>query len=190
MIFPVSFQILLVLLCFVLISSIEESDVYFFAYGSDMQYNRVAEKVGRVNVIGSAVLPNFDFRFNKFGIDGTGKANIVESTGKSVYGVLYRCTRRQLDTLDQFEGVPEHATREIVTVTVQKSGETVEATTYRASKRMTINPGLPPSTSYLSSMLDGAKFHSFPVEFGVHIQSLLNQLGYVSEDKKEKHREL
>jgi hypothetical protein len=185
-----SYSLLLLLLCTILVSSIEEGDIFFFAYGSDMQYHSVVEKVGRVTTVGPAILDNWEFRFNKFGSDGTGKANIVENGGKSLYGVLYKCSPRQLDSLDQFEGVPGHANREPVKVKLQKTGEYVDAITYRASKRMTINPGLPPSTAYLTAMLEGAKQFNFPVEFGIHLQSLLDQLGYVPDNEKQKHREL
>jgi hypothetical protein len=75
-------------------------------------------------------------------------------------------------------------------VTLKATGQTVEAIAYKATKRMTINPGLPPSTAYLTDMLQGAKEHSFPSEFGVHLQALLNQLGYVPEDQKNRHKEL
>lgn len=155
-----------------------------------MHQSRVVEKVGRVANVGFAVLNNWGFRFSKFGTDGTGKANIIEEKDASVYGVVYRCSRRQLDTLDQFEGVPDFAGRESVSVTLKGTGQTVEAIAYKATKRMTINPGLPPSTPYLTDMLQGAKEHNFPVEFGVHLEALLNQLGYVPEDQKSRHQEL
>lgn len=186
----ISFLVICLLLCVIIIKCAEDGDVFYFAYGSDMHQSRVVDKVGRVANVGFAVLNNWGFRFSKFGTDGTGKANIVEEKDASVYGVVYRCSRRQLDTLDQFEGVPDFAGRESVSVTLKATGQTVEAIAYKATKRMTINPGLPPSTAYLTDMLQGAKEHSFPSEFGVHLQALLNQLGYVPEDQKNHHKEL
>lgn len=168
-----------------MISSAQETDVVYFAYGSNMKYNRIAERVGRVVTVGKASLDGYELRFNKFGSDGTGKANVVLNEGQKVHGVLYRCTNRQLDALDQFEGVPNHYTREVLEITQDSTGEKISAVVYIASKRNTINPGLPPSTEYLNFILDGAREHDFPEEFGVHLHSLLNLLGYREDGKND-----
>lgn len=177
--------LLLFLLYVGMISSVEETDVVYFAYGSNMKYSRIAERVGRVVSLGKGSLDGYELRFNKFGIDGTGKANIVPNEDQTVYGVLYRCTNRQIDALDQFEGVPNHYTREILEITHDSTGDKISAVVYVAAKKNTINPGLPPSTEYLNFILDGAKEHGFPDKFGVHLQSLLSFLGYREDEKSD-----
>jgi hypothetical protein len=150
--------------------------LYYFAYGANILRSRLSDLIGPVNSLGIGILEGCELKFNKFGIDGSGKPNLGPNTEKRVYGVLYKCIPRDFGMLDQFEGVPQHSIRQIFNITYQS--QIVTATTYIATKAMTINPGLPPTDLYLQNMRDGAQENQFPDEFETILVDALLQSGY------------
>ena len=78
-------------------------DHKYFAYGSNLIFERITERLGKVKFLGAASIENWCLRFNKLGKDGSGKCNIIESEGEFVYGVLYQISLRQKEKLDEFE---------------------------------------------------------------------------------------
>ena len=78
-------------------------DHKYFAYGSNLIFERITERLGKVKFLGAASIENWCLRFNKLGKDGSGKCNIIESKGEFVYGVLYRISPLQKTKLDEFE---------------------------------------------------------------------------------------
>lgn len=101
---------------------------------------------------------------NKHGRDGSGKANLMEAAGETVWGVLYRLSRHQLDTLDRFEGGYTRAELE-----VHAADATHRAWTY-VSLRLTEDPR--PFDWYKELMLAGAREHGLPDEWLARLQTL------------------
>ncbi len=122
----------------------------YFAYGSNMLKKRLEDRVGFVVCKGKATLENYHFSFNKLGMDGTGKANIVPETGSTVSGVLYELTQSQVEILDTYEGTPTHYERKWVIV------DGTQAVTYIATPEYTSKTQLKPSPEYLSLITQGA----------------------------------
>jgi gamma-glutamylcyclotransferase (GGCT)/AIG2-like uncharacterized protein YtfP len=84
----------------------------YFAYGSNMNQQRLEERVGPVVNLGVTTLSGFVLMFNA-GYDDNRFANI-KMTGLSkdvVQGVLYELTPKQLRMLDKFEGAPYYYQR-------------------------------------------------------------------------------
>ncbi len=101
---------------------------------------------------------------NKRGRDGSGKANLVEAPGETVWGVLYRVSERQLDELDRFEGGYTRLVLEVHTGDV-----THRAWTY-VSLRLTEDPR--PFDWYKQLMLAGAREHGLPEEWLARLHAL------------------
>lgn len=120
-----------------------QPEVYYFAYGmlTDPKNMRGAE------LIGSAELRNHKLEFHRY-------ADIVDSYGNTVRGVLWSIPREMLSVLDQVEGVPSLYGRK--QVPVFKDGKRYEAWVYQ----MTPNTreqlkDIRPTRNYLTTLARG-----------------------------------
>lgn len=136
----------------------------YFAYGSNLVSERLVERVGSAPVLGPALARGRRLECNKHGLDGSGKANLIEAPGESVWGVVYRLSARQLDALDRFEG---GYTR--VELDVHGCGTSHRAWTY-VSLRLTEDPR--PFDWYKGLMLAGAREHGLPDEWLARLRAL------------------
>lgn len=126
--------------------------VYYFAYGSNMNPERMLEREAEFTLRQKHVLSGYSLRFNKMSSNnpGTGCANIVRDENGIVEGIVYRITARGLYNLDKFEGYPEHYGRIRLTVDLGGTKETVKTYTAMPDK---ICEGLSPTKSYLEHLL-------------------------------------
>ncbi len=132
-------------------------EAIYFAYGSNMLESRMKQRAPSAVAIGTGALENYRISFNKEGGDGSGKANIEESPGSVVYGVLYRLNPADLIKLDGFESGYERRTFEI------KAGKrTIQAHAY-ISTCFTEEPVA--LRSYKDMVLDGAREHGLPEHY-------------------------
>jgi cation transport regulator ChaC len=127
----------------------------YFAYGSNMDCDRLRERGVRFSRREKAVLEWYRLVFNKRSTrnPGEGYANIVKDEGGVVEGILYEIADKDIERLDRFEGYPHHYDRRKVEVRLQ-SGEVVDAVAYIANRKMTAE-GLKPSRGYLNHLLKG-----------------------------------
>ncbi|MEM3422029.1 MAG: gamma-glutamylcyclotransferase family protein [Candidatus Hadarchaeum sp.] len=127
----------------------------YFAYGSNMDPERMKERGIQFSKREHAILKGFRLEFNKITNRNTneGKANIVDDDEKSLEGILYEIKDNDLEKLDKYEGCPKHYTKKDVNV-ILDNGKTVEAITYIAQPNMT-RKGLKPTREYLIHLLRG-----------------------------------
>jgi len=130
---------------------------WYFAYGSNMDAERMKKRVGRLPDRISGALRNWRLEFNKASKDvpGAGFANIAPCLGEGVEGVLYLLSDEELQELDRHEGVPHHYKRHQVCVERQGTGKVVTAVTYVANSGK-VRSGLKPTRKYLNHLLAGA----------------------------------
>ena len=76
----------------------------YFAYGSNMNPERMKQRIGWSPPSRGAVLQDYQLMFDKQSNDG-GKANIRPLKGEAVEGALYKLAEKDLLSLDGFEGV-------------------------------------------------------------------------------------
>ena len=119
--------------------------VYYFAYGmlTDPTIMKGAE------FIGVAVLQNYSFEFRKY-------ANVVETGGSDVEGVLWQLPPNMIRELDQVEGYPSLYGRKTVPVYTE-NGERYEAWVYYmtpATVKSTEADRMP-SNQYVRTILNG-----------------------------------
>ncbi|WP_041571133.1 gamma-glutamylcyclotransferase family protein [Candidatus Desulforudis audaxviator] len=146
-------------------------NVWYFAYGSNMDTERMKERVGRLPDRIPGVLRNWRLEFNKAweNIPGAGFANIVPCPGDAVEGVLYLLLGEELRELDRYEGVPRHYKQRQVSVERRETGEVVAAVTYVASPDK-VRHGLKPTREYIGYLLSGADCLS--KEYVQHLQAV------------------
>lgn len=128
----------------------------YFAYGSNMNPARMAQRGLRVRARGAAVLSDYRLVFDKVGGEapGAGHANVVSAAGQWVEGVLYELvSNAEILKMDPFERAPINYGRDAVQV--QTAAGVRWAWTYFA------NPArralaLRPTRSYLDHLLAGS----------------------------------
>lgn len=132
----------------------------YFAYGSNMNSARVAQRGLVVVKAESAALAGYRLLFDKHSAAhaGTGHANVVYEPGSVVEGVLYTLAdTREILKMDPFEGAPINYSRDVVEV--QTPAGLVATWTYFANAAVR-RPGLVPSRSYLDHLLAGEPYLS------------------------------
>ena len=133
---------------------------FYFAYGSNMNPERVAER-GLVtrNKMG-ATLSGYKMLFNKrsTGVPGVGHANLEYDKQGVVEGVLYELvSSEEILKMDPFEGAPVNYGRD--RVCLETAGGARWAWTYFANAAL-LQDDLLPERAYLDHLLKGKPYLS------------------------------
>ena len=137
------------------------SNLYYFAYGSNMNPERVKARGLEYSRVLSGKLPGYELSFNKYSAKRAGSAaNIIRKENAVTEGVLYLLAEaEQIITMDPFEGFPDHYTRELLSIATKS--EPVRAWVYIANRRF-IRANLLPPRWYLNHLLAGKQFLTQP----------------------------
>ena len=127
----------------------------YFAYGSNMNPERMIERGVSFTSRERAVLEGWRLKFNKVSSINAreGYANIERDDNSVVEGILYTIEDKDIEKLDTFEGYPKHYNRVVLKVK-KDNGEEVEALVYIANPDK-VKDGLKPSKEYLNHLLRG-----------------------------------
>jgi cation transport regulator ChaC len=127
--------------------------MYYFAYGSNMDPERMRERLGRQPDRKAATLADWMLKFNKITSRNPqeGYANIGTQDGEKVEGILYDITTEELRKMDLREGYPIHYNRINIVVRTEDDKE-IEVITYIAQPSK-VREGLRPSREYLNHLL-------------------------------------
>ena len=135
--------------------------IHYFAYGSNMNTARVADRKLRTTNTQGGFIKGFRLAFNKCSRDhaGIGHANIERAEDSRVEGVLYELTdQEEILKMDPFEKAPWNYGRDVIPV-VTHSGELIWAWTYFANSALK-QEDLRPSADYLAHLLAGKRWLS------------------------------
>jgi gamma-glutamylcyclotransferase len=143
-------------------ASVEEG-VFVFAYGSNLDSERMRRRVPSAELVGVTELPLHTLQFNKRSSkDGTAKANafLTESASDTVEGVLYRTDAAGLAALDRIEGRGYGYERHAMPFSVVEGGQIrmYQASIYIAEESH-VDHALLPAEWYLAHVIRGAKEH-------------------------------
>ena len=127
----------------------------YFAYGSNMNPERMTERGVSFTSRERAVLKGWRLKFNKVSSINAreGYANIERDDNSVVEGILYTIDDKDIEKLDTYEGYPKHYNRVVLKVK-KDNGEEVEALVYIANPDK-VKDGLKPSKEYLNHLLRG-----------------------------------
>jgi gamma-glutamylcyclotransferase len=136
----------------------DRQHLLYFAYGSNMHSARMAARVASLCLLGAGHLKGHALRFDKRGMDGSAKCNIIRTgdVSDAVHGVVYAVTGQGRKRLDEAEGGYRAGE-----VNVQLQGDARLCFTYQAEPAW-IDNGLQPFDWYRSYVLDGAAQHGLP----------------------------
>jgi cation transport regulator ChaC len=125
--------------------------VWYFAYGSNLDEERMKERVGVIKNRVKGVLRGYVLKFNKKSRNpGEGYANVEPASDGCVEGAAYEIN--DIVPLDRYEGVPEHYLR--VTLPIGTERGVLNCEVYIANKAM-IGGNLRPTKAYLQHLLKG-----------------------------------
>lgn len=100
---------------------------YYFAYGSNMDFDQMKTRCSDATLVGVAVLPNYKIAFSRFSKKwDCAVADVVACEGSEVWGLIYDLTADALSKLDGHEGYPSSYNRMSETVYLRndkKAGE-------------------------------------------------------------------
>jgi len=130
------------------------SAMRYFAYGSNMDPDRMIERGVNFLKRERAILKGWKLTFNKIAYQNPneGYANIEKDDESVVEGILYEIPEEDIEKLDRYEGVPNHYER--LSVVVQSNNGAVKAITYIANPNK-VREGLKPGRDYLNHLLKG-----------------------------------
>ena len=133
------------------------SNLYYFAYGSNMNSERVRARGLEYSQVLSGQLSGYELSFNKYSANREGSAaNITKQENAVTEGVLYLLSgEEQIIQMDPFEGFPDHYSRELLSIATKS--EPVKAWVYIANQRF-IRENLLPPRWYLKHLLAGKQF--------------------------------
>jgi len=88
-------------------------DILYFAYGSNMSSRRLKNRVESANVISTGILEKYKLKFHKISEDGSGKcdAYFTNVLNDKINGVIYSIHEKDLDKLDDCEGLDKGYTK-------------------------------------------------------------------------------
>jgi gamma-glutamylcyclotransferase (GGCT)/AIG2-like uncharacterized protein YtfP len=135
--------------------------VYYFAYGSNMNWPQMQRRCPSARFVCVACLANYQFGITRHSrLRDCGTANVFLADGNEVWGTVYEVSEADLALLDGFE---DGYRREILSVCAFENGkQPLNALVYIAE----IENDVPlPSTEYKRLILDGAKHWNLPASY-------------------------
>lgn len=129
----------------------------YFAYGSNMDWERFLDRCPSSQFLFTASLPKHELAFTRFSrTNRCGTADILPSDTRTVWGVVYHIEAQDRPGLDKHEGVSVGAYRadDVTVLATGDAGRPLRAFTYTVCQKQSPRPK--PSRSYLSLLLNGA----------------------------------
>jgi hypothetical protein len=132
----------------------------YFAFGSNMLYKRIADRLGPVRRVGTYSLPNYRLTFSAGLWQAVG--NVERDYTSQVEGVLYELTDSQIALLDRYEGVPETYQKRFFIVrvsapTLRNPDRIVQRLAFLYVDLKPSKEPKQPILSYLNLIIDGAE---------------------------------
>jgi gamma-glutamylcyclotransferase (GGCT)/AIG2-like uncharacterized protein YtfP len=144
--------------------------MYYYTYGSFLNYKTLKKHCPKAKFVCKAVLPNWEIQFNFMSKTYNGGVSGIEpALNQLVWGVIYDVSEDELMYLDKIEGVPEGSYYRHTIIVVNEDGTPIKAYTYR-----TTNPKGPykPTKKYLELIVNGAKAHKIDASYISQLESV------------------
>lgn len=132
--------------------------MYYFAYGSNLNWSQMQRRCPSSRFICIARLPDYQFGITRHSrLRNCGTANVIAARGQEVWGAVYDICDEELLILDNFE---DGYRREILPVFRLNGGKSpFQALVYIAE----LEPDVPlPNAEYKRLILEGVKHWDLP----------------------------
>jgi len=144
------------------IKNMAEDNEYYFAFGSNLNPDRMIQREAFFTKREHAVLDGFKLVFAFNSGSGFGSATLVPDKNSEVHGALYTLEKGGLDKLDIFEWVPRGGYERVDVKVRLDNGEMKDCVAYLATHEY-FKTGLIPSRTYLDHLLKGKDI--LPLEY-------------------------
>ena len=138
----------------------EPEYIWYFAYGSNLKESRLRDRDVRVVDHKIGYIEDYTFRYNKIGVDNTGKGNIIDEEGSRVWGVFFKIPEEDYEHL--------HKAHEVGYRQIEvegTSGESrVKAKSFVALPE-NMDDAMTPHPEYHNIVLKGAEEKKLPKEY-------------------------
>lgn len=144
-----------------------------FAYGSNMNLNRLTQRVPSAVKVTNAFLPGYKLVCNKVSKkDNSAKANITktDNLAELVWGVLFNIKSNEKPLLDKAEGLGMGYNEDTLTF-LDEINNSYTAQIYIADSKATDN-NLLPYDWYKEFIVSGAILNNLPAEYISNLQSI------------------
>jgi gamma-glutamylcyclotransferase (GGCT)/AIG2-like uncharacterized protein YtfP len=142
--------------------------LYYFAYGSNMNWQQMKRRCPSSRFVCVARLPDYRFGITRHSrLRGCGTANIYPANGEEVWGIIYEVSDADLTVLDSFE---DGYRREILSFyPVEDSTQPLDALVYVAD----IEQNVPrPNPEYRRLIIEGARHWRLPESYVALLEAL------------------
>ncbi len=154
------------------------SDIYYFAYGSNMSSARLNARVPSAKSLGVFHIPGFHLDFSMHGFDDSAKCNANKcnannshinsnNTEHKIYGIIFTMAEHERVHLDHAEQLGE-GYELIETIAYDDHGNIQECFLYTALRK---HEHLKPYCWYKNHVITGAKEAQLPSHIIEHIES-------------------
>jgi gamma-glutamylcyclotransferase (GGCT)/AIG2-like uncharacterized protein YtfP len=144
--------------------------VTYFAYGANMAEGVMGAFCPGHRLLGRAELPDHRLAFSRRSVrTGTGVADVVPASGRSVWGVLYEVDDSDLDALDRKEGNGWAYDRSEVAVRAAGREPGVSAVTYCVREREAAE--VTPSRAYVEGLIQAARDRGLPATYVAELEA-------------------
>ena len=137
-----------------------------FAYGSNMNINRLKERVPSAIKVCNSSVEGYKFLFNKkSNVDGSAKGNIHQTNDAAdkVWGVVFEIAESDKSGLDKVEGLGKGYNEQQIELLDDK-GNAVQAQVYVADAGA-INNEVVPFDWYKAFIVSGAEQNNLPADY-------------------------
>lgn len=158
-----------------------------FAYGSNMNINRLKQRVPSATKVCNASLSGYRFSFNKRSNDGSGKGNIQHTNIAEdvVVGVVFEIDELEKPALDTAEGLGNGYNQTVIDL-LDENGETFQAQVYVADATA-VDDNLLPYDWYKEFVVTGAEQNNLPAAYVEHLR---NSGFNIDADEQRRQRQL
>ncbi|MBT7553143.1 gamma-glutamylcyclotransferase [bacterium] len=141
-----------------------ETDLFYFAYGSNMNKQRMSDRCGSEHFtdLGKGYLDDWSFYFY-----GRKYANIKPKNNSVVEGVLFEIDEDCLQSLDRVEGYPHVYQRDIVDIRQDDKKYLAEVYVVQGDNTVAV-----PTSQYYQIVFTGAIEHDLSVDYVNQIKEL------------------
>jgi len=136
---------------------------YYFAYGSNLNEEQMRRRCSDSKPVGIATLKDYKLIFNGHskGWNG-GVADIKKESGKEVIGIIYEVSEKDLESLDEHEGVHKKIYKRIIVEVTDDKGKKKEVVAYEKEEKGKMTK---PSENYLDTIIKSARKNGFPKKY-------------------------
>ena len=144
----------------------KRNELYYFAYGSNMNAKQIRDRCHNPKVVGIAKLPDYQIAFFDYAKPWDGALEtVLETPGHDVWGVIYEMNPSNRESLDLWHGARLDGTGAYFHYPVVLTDTTGVTRMVLLYKKDRLGEPTLPSKEYVDFIVEGALEHGLPAEY-------------------------